>query len=180
MRLGTALLAIWSMRRSLAEPAERAYYLVFVPAGTSLKPVVRVAGRRWSIEAAIEEAKGEVGVDQYEVRSWTGWKRHITLALVADAYLALTRASADAERTRKGAYPPSATRSLAAFRRQRGAAGLIELSVAEVRRLLWHLLGGHPSSRVRAGLVRVAPTGSSTTVVLGNLSAVILTCQFHL
>jgi SRSO17 transposase len=114
----------WGLaRRSLAEPVELAYYLVFVPAGTSLEAVVPVAGRRWTIEAAIEEAKGEVGLDQYEVRGWTGWQRHITLALVAHAYLAVTRATADAERAKKGAYSPSAIRSLAAFRRQRGLAG---------------------------------------------------------
>jgi SRSO17 transposase len=114
----------WGLaRRSLAEPVELAYYLVFVPAGTSLEAVVQVAGRRWTIEAAIAEAKGEVGLDQYELRSWTGWYRHITLALVAHAYLAVTRATADAERAKRGVYPPSATHSLAALRRQRGLAG---------------------------------------------------------
>jgi SRSO17 transposase len=56
----------WGLaRRSFAEPVELAYYLVFVPAGTSLDEVVQVAGRRWRIEVAIEEAKGEVGLDQF-------------------------------------------------------------------------------------------------------------------
>jgi SRSO17 transposase len=109
-------------RRALTDPAELAYYLVFVPVGTALEDVVHVAGRRWTIEAAIEEAKGEVGLDQYEVRSWTGWYRHITLAMLAHTFLAVTRAAAD-EQVKRGAYQPSATRSLAAFRRQRGLAG---------------------------------------------------------
>jgi SRSO17 transposase len=110
-------------RRALTDPMDLAYYLVFVPASTALEDVVHVAGRRWTIEEAIAEAKGEVGLDQYEVRRWTGWYRHVTLALIAHAYLAMTRATADTERTKRGAYPPSATRSLTAFRRQRGLAG---------------------------------------------------------
>ena len=50
-----------------------------------------MAGIRWAIEECIEEAKGQVGLDQYEVRRWDGWYRHITLALLAHAYLAVIR-----------------------------------------------------------------------------------------
>jgi SRSO17 transposase len=82
------------VRRSVNDPAELAYYFAFGPVGTTLDTVVRVAGRRWTIEEALEAAKGEVGLDQYEVRRWVGWYRHITLALVALAYLAATRAAA--------------------------------------------------------------------------------------
>ena len=52
---------------------------------------MRVAGTRWTIEECFEAAKGEVGLDQYEVRSWTGWHRHITLAMLALAYLTVLR-----------------------------------------------------------------------------------------
>jgi hypothetical protein len=55
---------------------------------------VRVAGTRWSIESLFEQAKQEVGLDQYEVRSWVGWHRHITLAMLALAYLAVLRQAA--------------------------------------------------------------------------------------
>jgi SRSO17 transposase len=55
---------------------------------------VRVAGSRWAIEESFETAKGEVGLDHYEVRRWPGWYRHITQALLAHAYLAVTRAAA--------------------------------------------------------------------------------------
>ena len=68
-------------RRSIAKPGELAYYVCFGPAGTSLEELVRVAGTRWAIEECFEEAKGEVGLDQYEVRRWDGWYRHITLAM---------------------------------------------------------------------------------------------------
>jgi SRSO17 transposase len=53
--------------------------------------LVRVAGACWAIEACIEAAKGEVGLDQYEVRRWDGWHRHVTLCLLAHAFLAVTR-----------------------------------------------------------------------------------------
>jgi SRSO17 transposase len=59
---------------------------------------VRIAGQRWWIEAGLEEAKGEAGLDQYEVRTWTGWYRHITLALLAHAVLVVLRAQAQQER----------------------------------------------------------------------------------
>lgn len=58
---------------------------------TPVEELVRVAGTRWSIEECIERAKGEVGLDQYEVRRWNAWYRHMTLALLAHAYLEVTR-----------------------------------------------------------------------------------------
>lgn len=80
------------IRRSLADPGKRAYYRVSGPAGTMLAEAVRAAGSRWSIEQGLEEAKGEAGLDQYEVRTWTAWYRHITLALLAHAVLVVMRA----------------------------------------------------------------------------------------
>jgi len=79
------------VRRSLSEPTELAYFRVFGPAGTSVEEMVRAAGRRWAIEESFEAAKETVGLDQYEVRTWTAWYRHITLALLAHAYLEVTR-----------------------------------------------------------------------------------------
>lgn len=82
------------VRRSLSDPSDLAYYICFGPSETSLEELVRVAGIRWAIEEGFESAKGEVGLDQYEVRRWTGWYRHITLALLAHAYLTVMRAAA--------------------------------------------------------------------------------------
>jgi SRSO17 transposase len=84
------------VRRSISPPEELAYYVVFAPAGTALPTLAGVAGSRWAIEESIKSAKGEVGLDQYEVRKWAGWYRHITLALLAHAFLAVTRATAAA------------------------------------------------------------------------------------
>ena len=58
---------------------------------------MRVAGTRWAIEECFEEAKGQVGLDQYEVRRWDGWYLDITLAMLAQAYLAVVRHQAMAQ-----------------------------------------------------------------------------------
>jgi SRSO17 transposase len=91
----------WVVRRSLSDPDDLQAYVAFAPAGTELETLVRVAGSRWTIEVAFEHAKGEVGLDQYEVRSWTGWYRHMTLALFAQALLTVVRQQLSA-----GAPPP--------------------------------------------------------------------------
>lgn len=78
------------VRRSL-DDGELAYYVVFAPAGTSLQTLVIVAGQRWTIEECFELGKSEVGLDEYEVRHWPGWYRHITLSMLALAFLTVTR-----------------------------------------------------------------------------------------
>ena len=82
------------VRRSIAKPGELAYYVCFGPVDTTLEEPVRVAGTRWTIAECFEEAQGEVGPDQYEVRKWDGWYRHITLAMLAHACLAVVRRQA--------------------------------------------------------------------------------------
>jgi len=87
------------VRRSRSDPTDLAYYVVFAPTGTSLRTLARVAGQRWRIEQSFELAKGEVGLDQYEVRRWDGWYRHMTLAMFALAYLAVLHARVQAQQT---------------------------------------------------------------------------------
>ena len=101
-----AELAQWLLaRRSLSDPTELAYYRAFGPADTTLAELVRVAGARWAIEENFEDAKGMVGLDQYEVRKWDAWYRHITLALLAHAFLAVTRRQARQADQEKGEVP---------------------------------------------------------------------------
>jgi SRSO17 transposase len=96
-------LAQWLLvRRSLSDPTQLAYYRAFGPADTALAALVGVAGARWAIEENFEDAKGMVGLDQYEVRKWDAWYRHITLALLAHAYLAATRHQARRAEQEKG------------------------------------------------------------------------------
>ena len=78
-------------RRSLANSGKLAYYVCYGPAGTTLEELARVAGTRWAIEECFEEAKGQVGLDQYEVRRWDGWYRHITLAMLDHTYLSVIK-----------------------------------------------------------------------------------------
>jgi len=85
------------VRRSLTD-GELAHYLCFSPAGTSLADLVAVAGRRWAIEESFQTAKGEVGLDHYQVRRYDAWYRHITLACLAHAYLTVTRAATSGEK----------------------------------------------------------------------------------
>jgi len=112
------------VRRSLADPSELATYVCFAPESASLETLVRVAGHRWTIESCFEEAKGEVGLDEYEVRSWTGWYRHVTLSCLAHAFLAVMRSQAPDEQPspeKGGAWSqPMTTDSLAAFKASRG------------------------------------------------------------
>jgi SRSO17 transposase len=101
------------VRRHPTEPDEVAYYLVYAPAGTPLAEIVRAAGCRWAIENVFKLAKGQAGLDDYEVRSWTGWHRHTILALLALAILAAAVAEKGAPR-RTGSSSRSASPSSAA------------------------------------------------------------------
>jgi SRSO17 transposase len=81
----------WLLVRKNLDDGELAYYLAAGPARTTLTRLAKTAGARWSIEGGFESAKQEVGLADYEVRSWTGWHRHITLSLLAHAVLAAVR-----------------------------------------------------------------------------------------
>ncbi|AMM06585.1 MULTISPECIES: IS701 family transposase [Streptomyces] len=78
----------WALaRRSISKPDEIAYYLAYAPLQVTVQELVRVAGARWAIEECFQAAKNECGLDQYEVRRYVGWHRHITLAMLAHAFL---------------------------------------------------------------------------------------------
>jgi SRSO17 transposase len=108
------------VRRSIADPSDVTAYRVYAPAASTLAEQVSVAGMRWTIEESIQTAKGEVGLDHYEVRSWTGWYRHMTLAMWAEAFLAVLRKETGDESAspKKGAFVAHSN-SLAAFKAQR-------------------------------------------------------------
>jgi SRSO17 transposase len=95
------------LRRSLDQTDEQAYYCVSAPHGTTLREMAAIAGKRWAVEECFQMAKGECGLDEYEVRSWVGWHRHVTLSMLAHAYLAVVRANAVAEAAPKKTMPPS-------------------------------------------------------------------------
>src|SRR4051794_31148474 len=107
----------WSLlvRRNLST-GELAFYRCYTPTPTTLAQLITVAGRRWSIEESFQSSKGLAGLDEHQVRRWTPWRRWTLLAMLAHALLAVLTA---AEREHSPADP-----------------GLIELTCAEVRRLL--------------------------------------------
>ncbi|TCW31965.1 SRSO17 transposase, partial [Marichromatium gracile] len=90
------------VRRNCNRPEERAYYIAFAPrAEATLERLAKVAGQRWAIEVGFELAKQQCGLDEYEVRRWPAWHRHITLALLAHACLVVLQ-----RRAKKGALSP--------------------------------------------------------------------------
>ena len=92
------------VRRGLEDPEDPAYYVVFAPRETAtLEEMVRVAGTRRRIEECFEQAKGQFGLDEYEVRKWEAWHRHVTLSLLAHAFVAVVRS----EEAQKGAPLPA-------------------------------------------------------------------------
>jgi SRSO17 transposase len=127
------------VRRSIADPTELTFYLTHAPKDASLDKLVQIAGLRWPIESLFEQGKGEVGLDQYEVRSWVGWHRHITLSMFALAYLAVVRKDAIG-----GCGPDEPRRRAAATHRARGqtpalGAGQPEITAAALRPALVHM-----------------------------------------
>ena len=86
----------------IADPEDLAYYACFGTGDVSLAELVRVAGTSWIIEDVFKESKREVGLDEYQARLWVGWYRHITLALLAHAFLAVTRSYAAGGDGKKG------------------------------------------------------------------------------
>lgn len=102
------------LRRHPERPDELAYYFVYARVETLLTEIVRAAGARWTIDDTFKLAKGQVGLDHYEVRSWQGWYRHITLALLALAALTIG--------ARKKGGPPAPAISRSPSRRSVGSS----------------------------------------------------------
>lgn len=110
------------VRRSLFKSRELAYYMSNAAAETPMLTLAQVAASRYIVEQCLEEAKGEIGLDEYKVRNWPSWHRHITLSLMAPTWLAATRSWVGEKgglvaRTRRSEHigsTPSARRGAAA------------------------------------------------------------------
>jgi SRSO17 transposase len=81
-------------RRSLSDPEDVAYYACYGPRRSSTADLAWAAGSRWRIEECFQQAKGEAGLDHYQVRTWRAWYAHITLSMLALAWLSASRAQA--------------------------------------------------------------------------------------
>jgi SRSO17 transposase len=145
------------IRRKITRPHQFTFYLTRAPEPTTLAELVRVAGLRWTIESCFEEAKGETGLDEYEVRSWTGWHRHITLAMLAHAYLTVVRKHAIG-----GRRPRHAGRRITAAHRAGSptaalASGLGAAARDGSGRALVHLAAPPSAARPRMPLAHAHP-----------------------
>jgi len=90
------------VRRSTDDPEELGFYQAYGPEGTQIEELVGVCQERWAVEECFAEAKGEVGLDHYEVRRWDSWHRHVTLCLLAHAFLVVVRLGARNEERAEG------------------------------------------------------------------------------
>jgi SRSO17 transposase len=136
--------SVWLLaRRSITKPNEIAYYLSNAPEETPLLELAQVAGARWAVEQCFEEAKGETGLDHYEVRYWQSWYRHITLSMMAHAWLTSIRrleggseagkkgGGATGRAERPGSAPPLGDRVAVAASIDRTEAGVVALATCQ-------------------------------------------------
>ena len=121
------------VRRCLDDPSEKTYYFVFAPPDTTLAEMVKAIGQRWKIEECLETGK-EMGLEDYEVRCWTAWYRHVTLVMIVQACLAGICAKA-----RLPTAEPTTTEETPIY-------PLLPLTIPEVRHVLAHLLWPPPRS----------------------------------
>jgi len=119
------------VRLCLDDPHELAYYLVWAPPDTPLPIMVQASGARWHIEEDLEATKA-LGLDHYEVRSYLAWYRHITLVLLASAFLV--------------GLCVQTHLTDAAYQQAAACATLIPLTTSEARHLLAHLFWPAPTS----------------------------------
>jgi len=108
------------IRRSISNPDDMRPFICFYPDSTSIEKLAQIAGLRWTVEQCFEETKGEVGLDHYEVRSYQGWYKHITLACCAHALLAVLKLRANMDVPFQEALEPDSSDSLASFKKGRG------------------------------------------------------------
>jgi SRSO17 transposase len=107
------------VRRNISNPEQLRAYICCCPSETQLPELVRIAGTRWTVEMCFAESKGEVGLDHYEVRSYSGWYRHITMAMCAHALLSVLKAS-EQDFSCTLQIPAVTSDSLWAFKKGRG------------------------------------------------------------
>jgi SRSO17 transposase len=107
------------VRRSLSKPEQLRGYICCCPSETPLSELVRIAGTRWTVEMCFAESKGEVGLDHYEVRSYVGWYKHITMAMCAHALLSVLKATLQ-DFSSSVQFPTDTSDSLKDFKKGRG------------------------------------------------------------
>jgi len=149
-------LVIRQNRETGAKAPKNTYVLVFAPVGTPLQKMVEVIGDRWTVEECFKIGKSKVGLDEYEVRSWQGWYRHITLCMFAMAFLAVLRLSSQTLENPidHGKEQPkhiveqneSSHNSFAQIPLNTHLPMMVPLSLPEIQRLFYYLVASKPLS----------------------------------
>jgi SRSO17 transposase len=124
------------LRRSVSDPQDLSYYFVFGPPAPTLHEMVQALGARWHIEEDFANTK-DMGLDHYQVRSWSGWYRHITLVMLAHAFLI----GVCVQTSSSAPFPTQTSETLDPCC---DTNPLLPLTVPEVRRLLGHLIWPFP------------------------------------
>jgi SRSO17 transposase len=136
----------WLLVRRHQRTGELAFYRCFLPQPVPLATLVRVAGRRWTIEERFQTGKGLVGLDQHQVRRWRSWYRWVTLAMLAHAFLVVTAVTEHARHP-----PPSGLIGLTCNEVQHLFAALVAVPLADPRhRLRWSLWRRRQQARARS------------------------------
>jgi SRSO17 transposase len=132
---------------------DTAYVLVFAPVGTSLQKMVEVIGNRWTVEECFQVGKSEVGLDEYEVRSWQGWYRHITFCMLAMAFLTVLRWSSQTLETPKNdgkeqmiAQDDSSDNLSSQTPLSSHLPMMVPLSIPEIKKLFYYIVSFKPLS----------------------------------
>jgi SRSO17 transposase len=134
----------WLLVRRNRKTGELAFYHCWTPGPVSLATLVRIAGRRWTIEERFQTGKGLCGLDQHQVRRWRSWYRWTTLAMVAHAFLVV---AALTDRTRP---PPSEFIGLTCNEVQHLLAALLARPAGDHgHRLRWSLWRRRHQARAR-------------------------------
>jgi len=92
----------WLMARRNRRTGELAYRRCYPPDRVPLATLVRIAGRRWTVEESFQTSKGQAGLDEHQVRTWTSWYRWTTLVLLARLFVAVATITARASPPRQG------------------------------------------------------------------------------
>ncbi len=135
----------WLLLRRSRTTGELAFYRCWMPRPVPLAMLVRVAGRRWSIEERIQTSKGLVGLDQHQVRRWRSWYRWVTLAMLAHAFLVIAALTSNTHHP-----PPSELIGLTCNELQHLVAALLAVPVADpTHRVRWSLWRRQQQARAR-------------------------------
>jgi SRSO17 transposase len=135
----------WLLIRRNRRTRELAFYRCYCPRQVPLATLVKVAGRRWTIEESIQASKGLAGLDEHQVRTWASWHRWVTLAMLATAFLTIAAATEQARSPAPAGQIPLTRNEIAHLL----AALIIQPTHHPLHRLRWSSWRRHHQHQAR-------------------------------